>query len=227
MFRQSRSDLPSADLELSDVVRHNDAVQDPLLYAASDPHGGYTSIGTYTPPDSTRTQRSTVTMSCLSRSRHRTASWRFRRRTDHRARRDRDRGRSLSKSSWREGDRQPGSPIGERSSGSSPRHLINLTRCRGLANVVVLAAPASLLANVARRTLVNDGALIKCLDSGHLSGVVSGAFRAELLPDDHPSGRIRQSASRRTALTVVAVDSRDGPISPRKISTVMSTAARL
>jgi len=75
----------------------------------------------------------------------------------------------------------------------------------GLADVVVLAAPAtretenlvdadflsrmkprSLLVNVARGTLVNDRALIESLDSGHLSAAVLDVFRTEPLPDDHP-----------------------------------------
>jgi phosphoglycerate dehydrogenase-like enzyme len=75
----------------------------------------------------------------------------------------------------------------------------------GLADVVVLAAPAtpetenlvdagflrrmkprSLLVNVARGTLVDDDALIESLDSGHLSAAVLDVFRIEPLPEDHP-----------------------------------------
>ena len=75
----------------------------------------------------------------------------------------------------------------------------------GLADVVVLAAPAtpeteslvdadflsrmkarSLLVNVARGTLVDDDALIESLDSGHLSAAVLDVFRTEPLPADHP-----------------------------------------
>ncbi len=75
----------------------------------------------------------------------------------------------------------------------------------GLADVIVLAAPAtpetenlvdadflnltkpgSLLVNVARGTLVDDDALIKSLDSGHLSAAVLDVFRTEPLPSDHP-----------------------------------------
>jgi phosphoglycerate dehydrogenase-like enzyme len=75
----------------------------------------------------------------------------------------------------------------------------------GLADVVVLAAPAtsetenlvdadflsrmkprSLLVNVARGTLVDDNALLESLDSGHLSAAVLDVFRTEPLPDDHP-----------------------------------------
>ncbi len=75
----------------------------------------------------------------------------------------------------------------------------------GLADVVVLAAPAtretenlvdadflsrmkphSLLVNVARGTLVDDNALIESLDSGHLAAAVLDVFRAEPLPDGHP-----------------------------------------
>jgi phosphoglycerate dehydrogenase-like enzyme len=75
----------------------------------------------------------------------------------------------------------------------------------GLADVVVLAAPAtretenlvdadflsrmkprSLLVNVARGTLVDDNALIESLDSGHVSAAVLDVFRTEPLPDDHP-----------------------------------------
>jgi len=75
----------------------------------------------------------------------------------------------------------------------------------GLADVVVLAAPAtpgttnlvdadflarmkpgSLLVNVARGTLVDDDALIGSLDAGHLSAAVLDVFRAEPLPEDHP-----------------------------------------
>jgi glyoxylate/hydroxypyruvate reductase len=75
----------------------------------------------------------------------------------------------------------------------------------GLADVVVLAAPAtpktanlvdadflsrmkprSLLVNVARGTLVDDNALLDSLDSGHLSAAVLDVFRTEPLPADHP-----------------------------------------
>jgi glyoxylate/hydroxypyruvate reductase len=75
----------------------------------------------------------------------------------------------------------------------------------GLADVVVLAAPAtpetdnlvdadflsrmksgSLLVNVARGTLVDDDALIESLDSGHLSAAILDVFRIEPLPADHP-----------------------------------------
>lgn len=75
----------------------------------------------------------------------------------------------------------------------------------GLADVIVLAAPAtpetenlvdahflrltkpgSLLVNVARGTLVDDSALIRSLDSGHLSAAVLDVFRTEPLPGDHP-----------------------------------------
>ncbi len=75
----------------------------------------------------------------------------------------------------------------------------------GLADVVVLAAPATpetanlvdadflsrmkpggLLVNVARGTLVDDDALIESLDSGHLSAAVLDVFRTEPLPNDHP-----------------------------------------
>jgi phosphoglycerate dehydrogenase-like enzyme len=75
----------------------------------------------------------------------------------------------------------------------------------GLADVVVLAAPAtpetenlvdaaflsrmksgSLLVNVARGTLVDDDALIESLDSGHLSAAILDVFRVEPLPSDHP-----------------------------------------
>lgn len=75
----------------------------------------------------------------------------------------------------------------------------------GLADVVVLAAPAtpetenlvnadflsrlkpgSMLVNVARGTLVDDDALLESLDSGRLSAAVLDVFRTEPLPDDHP-----------------------------------------
>ena len=80
-----------------------------------------------------------------------------------------------------------------------------LHRVVGLADVIVLAAPATsetenlvdahflsrtkpgcLLVNVARGTLVDDRALIGSLDSGHLSAAVLDVFRTEPLPDDHP-----------------------------------------
>ncbi len=75
----------------------------------------------------------------------------------------------------------------------------------GLADVVVLAAPAtpgtadlvdadflarmkpgSVLVNVARGLLVDDDALIESLDSGHLSAAILDVFRSEPLPADHP-----------------------------------------
>jgi phosphoglycerate dehydrogenase-like enzyme len=75
----------------------------------------------------------------------------------------------------------------------------------GLADVVVLAAPAtpetenmvdsdflarmkrgSLLVNVARGTLIDDAALMESLDSGHLSAAILDVFRTEPLPKDHP-----------------------------------------
>jgi phosphoglycerate dehydrogenase-like enzyme len=80
-----------------------------------------------------------------------------------------------------------------------------LDQVLGLADVVVLAAPAtpetedlvdaeflskmkrgSLLVNVARGTLVDDDALIASLDSGHLSAAVLDVFRTEPLPENHP-----------------------------------------
>jgi len=75
----------------------------------------------------------------------------------------------------------------------------------GLADVVVLAAPAtpqtiglvdadflsrmksgSVLVNVARGALVDDGALIESLDSGHVAAAILDVFRTEPLPADHP-----------------------------------------
>ncbi len=80
-----------------------------------------------------------------------------------------------------------------------------LHRVIGLADVIVLAAPATpetenlvdgsflertkpgcLLVNVARGSLVDDEALIRSLDAGHLSAAVLDVFRTEPLPDDHP-----------------------------------------
>jgi phosphoglycerate dehydrogenase-like enzyme len=80
-----------------------------------------------------------------------------------------------------------------------------LDQVLGLADVVVLAAPAtpetdnlvdahflsrtkpgSLLVNVARGTLIDDNALIASLDSGHLSIAILDVFRTEPLPVDHP-----------------------------------------
>jgi glyoxylate/hydroxypyruvate reductase A len=80
-----------------------------------------------------------------------------------------------------------------------------LDQALGLADVVVLAAPATpetdnlvdadflgrtkpgcLLVNVARGTLIDDDALIASLDSGHLSAAVLDVFRTEPLPGDHP-----------------------------------------
>jgi phosphoglycerate dehydrogenase-like enzyme len=80
-----------------------------------------------------------------------------------------------------------------------------LDQALGLADVVVLAAPATpetdnlvdadflsrtkpggLLVNVARGTLIDDSALIASLDSGHLSSAILDVFRTEPLPVDHP-----------------------------------------
>ena len=80
-----------------------------------------------------------------------------------------------------------------------------LHRVLGLADVIVLAAPATpetenlvdapflertkpgcLLVNVARGSLVDDDALIESLDAGHLSAAVLDVFRTEPLPEDHP-----------------------------------------
>jgi phosphoglycerate dehydrogenase-like enzyme len=80
-----------------------------------------------------------------------------------------------------------------------------LDQVLGLADVVVLAAPAtpetdnlvdadflsrtkpgSLLVNVARGTLIDDDALIASLNSGHLSTAILDVFRTEPLPGDHP-----------------------------------------
>jgi len=80
-----------------------------------------------------------------------------------------------------------------------------LDQVLGLADVVVLAAPATpetdnlvdadflrrtkpggVLVNVARGTLVDDSALIASLDSGHLSTAILDVFRTEPLPEDHP-----------------------------------------
>lgn len=75
----------------------------------------------------------------------------------------------------------------------------------GLADVVVLAAPAtpettnlvdarflarmppgSLLVNVARGALIDERALLESLDSGHLRAAILDVFREEPLPADHP-----------------------------------------
>jgi phosphoglycerate dehydrogenase-like enzyme len=75
----------------------------------------------------------------------------------------------------------------------------------GLADVVVLAAPAtpettdlvdaaflalmpaeSLLVNVARGALVDERALLESLDSGHLRAAILDVFREEPMPPDHP-----------------------------------------
>ena len=81
----------------------------------------------------------------------------------------------------------------------------NLHSVLGLADVVVLAAPAtpettnlvdarflaqmrpnSLLVNVARGVLVDERALLESLDSGHLRAAILDVFREEPLPADHP-----------------------------------------
>ncbi|HVA07238.1 MAG TPA: D-2-hydroxyacid dehydrogenase [Acidimicrobiales bacterium] len=75
----------------------------------------------------------------------------------------------------------------------------------GLADVVVLAAPATpetanlvdagflarmkpggLLVNVARGSLVDEESLLSALDSGHLGAAILDVFRDEPLPPDHP-----------------------------------------
>jgi len=80
-----------------------------------------------------------------------------------------------------------------------------LDQVLGLADVVILAAPAtpetdnlvdadflsrtksgSVLVNVARGTLIDDDALIASLDSGHLSMAILDVFRTEPIPGDHP-----------------------------------------
>jgi glyoxylate/hydroxypyruvate reductase A len=84
----------------------------------------------------------------------------------------------------------------------TPDHLDQVL---GLADVVILAAPATLetdnlvdanflsrtkpgsvLVNVARGALIDDDALIASLDSGHLSMAILDVFRTEPLPGDHP-----------------------------------------
>ena len=81
----------------------------------------------------------------------------------------------------------------------------NLHSVLGLADVVVLAAPAtpettnlvdarflaqmrpnSLLVNVARGVMVDEQALLESLDSGHLRAAILDVFREEPLPADHP-----------------------------------------
>jgi phosphoglycerate dehydrogenase-like enzyme len=84
----------------------------------------------------------------------------------------------------------------------TPDHLHQVL---GLADVIVLAAPAtpetdnlvdadflrrtkpgSLLVNVSRGTLIDDNALLTSLDSGQLSVAILDVFRTEPLPADHP-----------------------------------------
>ena len=122
---------------------------------------------------------------------------------DHWTGRDRDRSRTESVfGALAIGSRLHPSPSDPTDHTVTPDQLEQVI---GLADVVVLAAPATpetenlvdadflgrmksggLLVNVARGTLIQDDALLESLDSGHQSAAVLDVFRTEPLPSDHP-----------------------------------------
>ena len=115
----------------------------------------------------------------------------------------------------------------------------------GLADVVVLAAPATpetenlvdagflgrmksggLLVNVARGDIDQDDALLKSHDSRHLSAAVLDVFRTEPLRPIIRSNPIRQSVSRRIMPQVEVAGFGDKRSSSRRTSIATPTVAR-
>lgn len=76
-------------------------------------------------------------------------------------------------------------------------HVVSLhatagPQTRGLIGAAELAAmqPGAVLLNTARASLVEEGALVEALASGHLGGVALDVFWSEPLPADHPLTRL-------------------------------------
>lgn len=72
--------------------------------------------------------------------------------------------------------------------------VLGLPLTRATRNIIDHAAldamkPGSVLINPARGALIDESALVRALDSGHLGGVLLDAFETEPLPSDHPLWR--------------------------------------